>query len=80
MSKTLAGAFGAVLLFVTPAAAMDCGAMLNSHTAEINKMTKATPEKRAALTRMALAGYDNCLAGDKSSAEKLFKMIMDAGN
>lgn len=81
MSKTLAAAFGALVLCVTPAAAaMDCGKMLDSHTAEITKMTKASTEKRAALTRMALSGYDSCVAGDLSSAEKIFKMIMSAGN
>ena len=32
------------------------------------------------VTRMALSGYDNCVAGDLSSAEKIFKMIMSAGN
>jgi hypothetical protein len=90
MSKTISGGCSgvcanAVLMFAaalltcaTPAAAaMDCGKMLDSHTAEINKMTKAAPEKRAALTRMAVSGYDSCMAGDMFSAEKFFKMIMD---
>ena len=81
MSKTLAGAFGALILCVTPAAAaMDCGKMLDSHTSEITKMTKASAEKRAALTRMAISGNDSCIAGDMVNAEKLFKMIMSAGN
>jgi hypothetical protein len=81
MSKTIAGAIGALILCVTPAAAaMDCGKMLDSHTTEITKMTKASPEKRASLTRMAISGYDSCMSGDMVSAEKFFKMIMSAGN
>ena len=73
MSKTLLGALGALILCVSPAAAaMDCAKMLNSHTGEIAKMEKASPEKRAALTRMALSGYDACMTGDLSNAEKLF--------
>jgi hypothetical protein len=80
MSRTLAIAFGALIVCMTPAAAMDCGKMLSSHQAEIQKMTAASAEKRAALSRMALAGYDSCLAGDMISAEKFFKMIMANGN
>jgi hypothetical protein len=80
MSKVAAGALGAILLFVTPAAAMDCGKMLDSHTGEIMKMSKASAEKKASLTRMALQGYDSCVAGDMLNAEKFFKMIMSAGN
>ena len=81
MSKTLWGALGALILCVSPAAAaMDCSKMLNSHTAEIAKMETASPEKRAALTRMALSGYDSCMAGDMFNAEKFFKMIMDNAN
>ncbi len=80
MLKLAAGALGAILLFAMPASAMDCGKMLDSHTGEIMKMTKASSEKKAALQRMALQGYDSCVAGDMISAEKFFKMIMAAGN
>lgn len=81
MSRRFAGAIGAFVLCITPAAAaMDCGAMLDKHTAEINKMTKASPEKRAALMRMSLSGYDSCQAGDMLNAEKFFKMVMSQGN
>lgn len=82
MSKRISAgslvAIGTMLALVTPAsAAMDCGKMLDSHTTEITKMAKASPEKRAALTRMAISGYDSCMAGDMFSAEKFFKMIME---
>lgn len=81
MSKTVLFAAVGLALCVTPAAAaMDCGKMLDSHTVEITKMSKASPEKRAALTRMAVNGYDSCMAGDMLNAEKFFKMIMDNGN
>ena len=81
MSKMVLLAVGALLVCVTPAAAaMDCGKMLGSHTAEIVKMIKASAEKRAALTRMVVSGYDSCLAGDVFNAEKFFKMVMDNSN
>jgi hypothetical protein len=81
MSKQLAAALVLTIAAITPAAAaMDCGKMLDSHTLEITKMAKAAPEKKASLTRMAVQGYDACVAGDMLNAEKFFKMIMSAGN
>jgi hypothetical protein len=81
MTRTLFAGLALLAVSITPAsAAMDCGSMLDKATAEINKMTKAPSEKRAALTRMAISGYDNCMVGDISTAEKYFKMIMSAGN
>jgi hypothetical protein len=81
MSKKFLFAAAGLMLCVTPAAAaMDCGKMLDSHTVEITKMTKASSEKRAALTRMAMNGYDSCMAGDMFNAEKFFKMIMENQN
>lgn len=63
----------------TPAAAMDCGAMLDSHMDAVGKMSKTSAEKRAAMRRMALQGYDYCMAGDTFTAEKFFKMLMERG-
>ena len=81
MSNSLLAAVGIMAACITPAAAaMDCGKMLDTHTAAITKMAKASPEKRAALTRMALSGYDSCMVGDMFSAEKFFKMIMENAN
>lgn len=81
MSKVILAVVGLMVAGITPAAAaMDCGKMLDSHTTEITKMSKASAEKRAALTRMALSGYDSCMAGDMLNAEKFFKMIMDTSN
>jgi hypothetical protein len=81
MSKAVLAAIGMMMVCITPAAAaMECGAMLDSHTTHITKMSKASSEKRAALTRMALSGYDSCMAGDMLNAEKFFKMIMDTSN
>ena len=81
MSKSGMVAIAIMVLCVTPAAAaMDCGKMLESHSSEIVKMSKNTAEKRMALTRMAVAGYDACMAGDMLNAEKYFKMIMENAN
>jgi len=68
-------ALALVPLATAPALAMDCGSMLETHSDMISKMTKASAEKRAALRRMAMSGYDNCVAGDTFNAEKFFKMI-----
>lgn len=70
----------ATVILAAPASAMDCGKMLDQARSEISKMSKATAEKRAALTRMAVSGYDSCLAGDMLNAEKFFKMSMSHGN
>ena len=56
-------------------AAMNCGSMLEDHSSMISKMTKASMEKRAALRRMAMRGYDYCMAGDELNATKFFDMI-----
>lgn len=81
MSKSVMVAVAVLVLNITPAAAaMDCSTMLQSHMSEIVKMNKTTSEKRAALTRMVLSGYDSCMAGDMISAERYFKMIMDNAN
>ena len=60
-------------------AQMNCNGMLDTHSAMINSMSTASAEKRAALRRMALQGYDHCMAGDMVSAEKFFKMV-EGGN
>jgi hypothetical protein len=75
MSTRILGALAALALCITPAAAMDCGKMLDSHTVKITQMTKESAEKRAALTRMAIRGYESCKAGDMLNAEKFFAMI-----
>jgi hypothetical protein len=60
----------------TPAsAAMNCGATHDKHATDITKMSGANADKRAALHRMALAGYDHCMAGDEFNAMKFFDMI-----
>ena len=81
MLKFAFAALAGVLLLAQPAsAAMDCGANLDKHTSMIMKMTSATPEKRAALQRMSLRGYDHCMAGDEFNADAFWKMVSTAGN
>lgn len=63
-----------------PALAMECGPMLDKASAAVSAMASASPEKRAALRRMAMTGYDHCMAGDVSAAEKVFAMVMSGGN
>ena len=75
MSKRGLGALAALMLCITPAAAMDCGKMLETHTTKITKMTAESAEKRAAMTRMVIRGYDACMAGDMLNAEKFFAML-----
>ncbi len=81
MLKFAFAALAASVVLTQPAfAAMDCGGNLDKHTSSIMKMSAATPEKRAALQRMALRGYDHCMAGDEQSAEQFWKMIATAGS
>jgi hypothetical protein len=79
MLKAVAGAAIAIAVLASPAlAAMECGSMLDKSADAILKMSNASPEKRAALRRMALHGYDNCMAGDEFNAMKFFEMIEKA--
>lgn len=75
IAKTLAAAALMTVLAAPAFAAMDCGGMLDKHSDMIGKMTKSSAEKRAALRRMALSGYDTCMAGDEFNATKFFEMI-----
>ena len=78
MTRILYAAIAAACLAQPAFAAMDCGNMLDKHTGMIVKMTAATPEKRAAMQRMALRGYDHCMAGDEVNAKMFWDMISTA--
>lgn len=81
MPKMMTMAMVSAMLLAQPAfAAMDCGASLDQHTSMIMKMSQASPEKRAALQRMALRGYDHCVAGDEVNAKALFSMVMSTAS
>jgi len=78
MKKTILLMIATIPLAVGPALAMDCGNMLDQSSERISKMSKASAEKRAALRRMAMTGYDHCMAGDTLNAEKYWKMIQES--
>lgn len=81
MLKFFVAAVTATIVLAQPAsAAMDCGASLDKHMSSVMKMTQATPEKRAALHRMTLAGYDHCMAGDEINAKAFWDMVATAGS
>jgi hypothetical protein len=76
MLKAVIGAVMTLAVLASPAlAAMECGSMLDKSADAIGKMTAASSEKRAALRRMAMQGYDSCMAGDEFNAMKFFEMI-----
>lgn len=75
MRLSVAAALSAAVLAASPAFAADCGSELDRHVGMIMKMTKASGDKRAALHRMAISGYDYCMAGDALNGKKLFDMI-----
>ncbi len=76
MLKFVLAATAAMFMLVQSAsAAMDCGAGLDKHMGMVMKMTQASSEKRAALHRMALSGYDHCVAGDEINAKTFWDMI-----
>jgi hypothetical protein len=78
MKKTILMMVAAIPFVAAPAFAMDCGNMLDQSSEHISKMTKASAEKRAALRRMAMTGYDHCMAGDTLNAERYWKMIQNS--
>ena len=81
MSKFLFAAVAASIVFAQPAfAAMDCGGGMDKSVSSIMKMTAASAEKRAALHRMALRGYDACMAGDEVNAKTFWDMIGTAAS
>lgn len=49
--------------YTSAMAAMDCGSELDKHVGMVTKMSKASAAKAAALHRMAMQGYDYCMAG-----------------
>ncbi len=76
MLKYVLVAITAAVVLAQPAsAAMDCGSNLDKHMAMVMKMSAATAEKRAALHRMSLAGYDHCMAGDEVNAKTFWDMV-----
>lgn len=76
MTRALAlTALAATFAMAQPAAAMDCGAMHDQYASAITKMSHVSAEKRAAMHRMALSGYDHCMAGDTFSAQRFFEML-----
>ena len=81
MSKFLLAVVTAAVIFASPAsAAMDCGGSMDKSVSSIMKMTSASAEKRAALHRMAMRGYDHCMAGDEVSAKSFWDMISTAAS
>ena len=76
----LAAATAMVMLAQSASAAMDCSAGLDKHMGMVMKMTQASAEKRAALHRMALSGYDHCVAGDEVNAKAFWDMISSTAN
>jgi hypothetical protein len=57
------------------AAAMNCGDMLSKASSDLGKMDHISSEKRAAMHRMVVQGYDYCMAGDEFNARKFFEML-----
>ena len=81
MSKFLLAAVTAAVVLAQPAyAAMDCGGSMDKSVSSIMKMTAASAEKRAALHRMALSGYDHCMAGDEINAKSFWDMVSTAAS
>jgi hypothetical protein len=75
MRKMLYAAIATMVLAAPAAAQMNCGAMLDKYSADIGKMANVSSEKRAAMHRMVLQGYDHCMAGDEFNAKKFFEML-----
>jgi hypothetical protein len=76
MMRQMLGAAVVILAMANPAAAaMNCGEMLNKASSDLGKMDHISSEKRAAMHRMVVQGYDYCMAGDEFNARKFFEML-----
>ena len=62
---------------LTPSAqAADCGAVLDELTKAVSGHVTMSPEKKASMLRMAMSGYDHCMAGDTKSSGNIRDMLM----
>lgn len=75
--KPWALAASALMLSGAAASAEPCGKDFKSFwdRLERNAYKGVPPERLAALSRMALAAYDACLAGDRREASVLFRRL-----
>ena len=75
MRYVLATAVVVMALASPAAAAMNCGEMLTKYSTMLGKMDSVGAERRAAMHRMVINGYDYCMAGDEFNARKFFEML-----
>ena len=66
----------AFTLVASTAQAADCGGELDSLAKAISGHLTMSPEKKAAMLRMATSGYDHCMAGDTKHSGATRDMIM----
>jgi hypothetical protein len=76
MPKSLFVAAFAVLALTAPASAMNCGAVLDDITKAISGHLNLSGDEKASRMRLALSGYDSCMAGDTKSAGNIRDMLM----
>jgi hypothetical protein len=77
MLRTPLASLIALVLVSTPASAMDCGAVFDELSKAVSGPVLMSAEKKAAMMRMAISGYDHCMAGDDKRAGDTRQMIMD---
>ena len=69
------------LTFLTPALttasqAADCGKVLDDLTKAVSGHLTMSPEKKASMLRMAMSGYDHCMAGDTKHSGDIRELLM----
>ena len=62
--------------FAPAANAAECGAVLDELTKAVSGNLTMSPERKASMLRMAMSGYDHCMAGDTKSSGNIRDMLM----
>lgn len=78
MSKLVPTLAVALTLFTSSvsAQAASCGADLDELTRAVSGHVTMSSEKKASMLRMAMSGYDYCMAGDTKHSGNVRDMIM----
>jgi hypothetical protein len=58
------------------AQAADCGAVLDELTRAVSGHLTMSGDKKASMLRMAMSGYDHCMAGDTKHSGNVRDMVM----
>jgi hypothetical protein len=76
MFRSACAALIATAALAPAAQAAECGVVLDELAKAISGHLTMAPEKKASMLRVAMSGYDSCMAGDSTSSAATRDMIM----